>query len=93
MKLVATKEKVQIKWFVWTGGEMFPRESNMRYFRGFDAKCSCGWETKTGGAIQAYVKKQVDNHKWLEHDYQYEISFRKSQSELLVEQLQEIAGA
>ena len=74
MKLVATKEKVKIQWFA-----VLHDRTKMRNTKGFihyawDVKCSCGWESKTGGAIKACVKKIADKHKWLDHDYEYQLS-------------------
>jgi hypothetical protein len=34
-----------------------------------DAECSCGWATKTGGAIKRSVLADVQMHKRLEHNY------------------------
>lgn len=31
---------------------------------GWDAECSCGWGSHTGGAILARVREAVANHKW-----------------------------
>jgi hypothetical protein len=50
MQFVPTTEKIQIKWFVYAGGEKIARVSTMRGRWDWDASCSCGWETKTGGA-------------------------------------------
>lgn len=30
----------------------------------WDASCSCGWESRTGGATKASVQRDVDDHKW-----------------------------
>ena len=40
MKLVPTKEKVQIKLFVWAGDEMIPHTSKMAGKWGWDFECS-----------------------------------------------------
>jgi hypothetical protein len=69
MKLVPSKEKVAIKWFA-----VLHDGSKMRNNKGFshyawDVTCSCGWESKTGGAIKACVQKEVEAHKYTEHDY------------------------
>ena len=69
MKLVATKEKVTIKWFA-----VLHDGSKMRNNKGFihnawEVECSCGWATNTGGAIKAYITKEVEAHKLYEHDY------------------------
>lgn len=69
MKLVPTADKVKITWFVWTGGERFPKTANMRGEWGYDAKCSCGYETRTGGATRKYVENQMRLHKIKDHDY------------------------
>jgi hypothetical protein len=59
-----------IKWFVFAGGYGQPltrlaKTAQMRgHWAGYDAECSCGWASNTGGAIQAYVKSEVDFHKW-----------------------------
>jgi hypothetical protein len=71
MKLVPTKEKVQIKWFVWAGGEMFPKEASMVSYPGYDFECSCGFKSQTGGAIKACIKREIEEHKFYAHDYQY----------------------
>ena len=71
MKLVATTEAVKIAWFVWAGGEKFPREASMRGYVGFDAKCSCGWETKSGGGVRSWIEQEVLDHKSLEHGYEW----------------------
>ena len=74
MKLVPTSEKVTIKWFaVWSDG------SKMRNNKGFihyawDVQCSCGWESRTGGAIKASVARDVDKHKMFVHDYEFVVA-------------------
>lgn len=36
-------------------------------WRAWDASCSCGWESRTGGAIRASVARDVRKHKlWSE---------------------------
>jgi hypothetical protein len=70
MKLEATDQKVQIKWFA-----IFSDGSKMRNSQGFvhnawDVECSCGWATHTGGAIKASVLRDVWAHKRFEHNYQ-----------------------
>lgn len=55
----------RIRWFVWAGGEKLPRESTMRgSWDGWDAECSCGWQSRTGGMIKARVAEAVRRHKW-----------------------------
>lgn len=70
-KLVPTTEKVQIKWFVYAGDHQKIRyESSMRGTWGFDAECSCGWSSKTGGAIYSSVEQEVRFHKIYDHNYE-----------------------
>ena len=67
-KLFPTIEKIQIKWFVINGTEK-SRYTGGIGFRGWEASCSCGWETKTGGAIRASVLRDVHMHKIQDHGY------------------------
>jgi hypothetical protein len=69
MKLIATDTKVTIKWFVYAGEEKIRYNATMRGTWGYDAECSCGWETKTGGAIKSSVQADVELHKTMEHNY------------------------
>jgi hypothetical protein len=69
MKLIATDTKVTIKWFVYAGEEKMRYTSTMRGTWGYDAECSCGWATKTGGAIKRSVLQDVAMHKIMEHNY------------------------
>lgn len=55
----------RIRWFGISGGERIPRNRHMRGGDwGWDVECSCGWRTRTGGAIQAYVRGLVWQHRW-----------------------------
>jgi hypothetical protein len=74
MKLIATDTKVQIKWFVYSMGEKMRHNSTMRGTWGWDAECSCGGESKTGGAIRSSVATDVEMHKRIAHNYRYELS-------------------
>jgi hypothetical protein len=69
MKLVATDAKVQIKWFVYAGNEKIRYTSTMRGTWGYDAECSCGYTTKTGGGVRSYVEDLIESHKRFEHNY------------------------
>jgi hypothetical protein len=73
MKLKATTEKVRISWFVIAGGYKIPYNSTMAGTWGFDAKCSCGWETRTGGATRASVEAEVQSHKHADHGYTWKV--------------------
>jgi hypothetical protein len=44
--------------------ELVPRESTMRGEWPCEAKCSCGWETQTGGGVASWVKQMVQDHKF-----------------------------
>lgn len=49
---------------------LIPRESGMRGPWPCEAKCSCGWETRTGGAVRSFVDAQVASHKFdVEHGF------------------------
>jgi hypothetical protein len=52
-----------ISWFVYLDGELIPREATMRGSWGYEVKCSCGWETRTGGATRSYVQGEARFHK------------------------------
>jgi hypothetical protein len=63
----------KIRWFVYTGArnadgtaEKIRRASTMRgHWRfGYDVECSCGWETRTGGAVRSYIEHEVWSHKY-----------------------------
>jgi hypothetical protein len=79
MKLVATDTKVTIKWFVYAGEEKIAHNSTMRGTWGFDATCSCGWESNTGGGVRSWVKDLVDKHKRFDHNYtwSFDIDYSK----------------
>lgn len=32
-------------------------------FHRFEAECSCGWKTRTGGAIPAYISRVISEHR------------------------------
>jgi hypothetical protein len=70
MKLIPTNDKVKIEIFVYAGDEKIRHTSNMRGEWGYDFKCSCGFETKTGGAIYSYIREQIKDHKIYDHGYE-----------------------
>lgn len=53
----------RIRWYVKSGDEFIPKTKTMRGQWGHDAKCSCGWESRTGGATAAAVQREVKSHK------------------------------
>ena len=73
MKLQATAEKVTISWFVYAGSEKIPHTRSMAGTWGYDATCSCGWETRTGGATRSCVEEEVQFHKSSEHGYAWKM--------------------
>jgi len=70
MKLVPNGDKVKIEIFVYAGDEKIRHTLNMRGEWGYDFKCSCGFETKTGGAIYSYIREQIKDHKIYDHGYE-----------------------
>lgn len=69
MKIVPTNHKAKIKWIA-----VLSDGSKMRNTKGFihyawEAECSCGWKTNTGGAIKAWIRKEIWDHKYIDHDY------------------------
>jgi hypothetical protein len=56
----------RITWWVYAGAERIRRTATMRGQWGFDATCSCGWDSKTGGALERYVRDEVWFHKHIE---------------------------
>jgi hypothetical protein len=64
-----TDTQHRVRWFVYTGGtvdgkpERIPRQASMRGQWGYDAVCSCGWDSRTGGGVRRYVTVLVEDHK------------------------------
>lgn len=73
MKLVPTDTKIQIKWFAVDINGNKSRNNRGFISRGWDVTCSCGWESRTGGAIKASVQRDVDSHKIFVHNYTFEM--------------------
>ena len=63
MTTTQTETKHRIRWYVYAGDEMIPHTATMRGTWGYDAKCSCGWETTTGGAVRSSIEREVWIHK------------------------------
>ena len=60
----------RIRWFVYSGGELIPREATMRGAWPYEARCSCGWETRTGGAVRSFIEREIADHKFdVEHGF------------------------
>lgn len=63
--------KHKISWFAyanaWDGSSRvrLRHSASMRgSWDGWDAECTCGWASHTGGAIKARVAEAVADHKW-----------------------------
>lgn len=67
---VVETERHAIRWF----GRVAPCDEfpdgfvpRTRFMRGrdwgWDVRCSCGWESRTGGAIEASVRRNVAEHR------------------------------
>lgn len=54
----------RVRWFVVVDGERLPRQATMRGTWGYDATCSCGWDSRTGGGTERHVRELVANHRW-----------------------------
>lgn len=58
----------RISWFVYVGfgadRERIPHTATMRGRWDYDAVCTCGWDTRTGGAVRSFIKREVAMHKW-----------------------------
>jgi hypothetical protein len=68
----ATRAAHRATWWVYTGGrdatgghERIRRIATMRgFWPGYDVTCSCGWESRTGGAIRRSVEDKLWNHRY-----------------------------
>jgi len=65
-----TKREHRARWFVYAGGygqplEKIPHQATMRgQWPGYDVQCSCGWESKTGGATRSSVEESLFDHRY-----------------------------
>lgn len=57
----------RIRWFAVAEGLRIPATATMRGSWGWDATCTCGWDSRTGGATKTYVQGEVRTHKLLDH--------------------------
>lgn len=68
---MAVAIKPKIRWWVYVGEgaerERIPHTAKMRGPWGYDATCSCGWDSETGGATYTTVKWAIYFHKLLDH--------------------------
>lgn len=58
-----TTMKHRITWFVVVDGVPHRHKTTMRGSWGYDVTCSCGWQTRTGGAVRRYIREEIDIHK------------------------------
>lgn len=70
--------KPAVKWFGVIGGKTrYPREKGMAAKDwGWDATCSCGWDSGTGGALMSSVKKDVEKHKF-DHEWHSDMATKQ----------------
>ena len=48
--------------------EVLPRTRSMKAregWRSWDVVCSCGWKSRTGGALESYIKREIRIHRLL----------------------------
>lgn len=38
--------------------------AHMRGQWGYDVRCSCGWDSKTGGAVRSFVRRLIEEHRF-----------------------------
>jgi hypothetical protein len=60
-----TTTQHKIRWYVYAGGEKHLHQKTMRGYRAWDAECSCGWRSGTGGGLKSAVQEDVQIHKWM----------------------------
>lgn len=58
-----TATKHSIRWWAVIDGERVRRTSTMKDSGNWDATCSCGWDSRTGGAIMNEVDRMAQAHK------------------------------
>lgn len=56
----------RVRWYGRDGSDVrVPRNRHMNGGDwGWDAVCSCGWQTRTGGAIQERIREAIWSHRW-----------------------------
>lgn len=62
-----TMREHRARWFAYAGpyGERIPHTASMRLHGiGYDVECSCGWESRTGGATRKSVAGMLDDHRY-----------------------------
>lgn len=61
---VETMRAHRARWFVYADSKRIPYVKTMRGQWGYDVVCSCGWDSKTGGAIKRYVAEELWVHRF-----------------------------
>lgn len=59
-----TKAAHKAQWFVYAGGQRIRWQRTMRGTWGYDVVCSCGWDSKTGGATRGSVEDALFDHRY-----------------------------
>jgi hypothetical protein len=59
-----TMREHRATWWVWAGSEKIRHTAKMRGAWGYDATCSCGWESHVGGGTKRYIQEVLDDHRW-----------------------------
>jgi hypothetical protein len=66
--LYVTPETMQahrIRWFGVVGNLRVPRNRHMAAKDwGWDVECSCGWKSRTGGALHVRIREAIEDHRW-----------------------------
>jgi hypothetical protein len=62
---VEQRKAHRITWWVYVGSppERIRHEATMRGQWGWDATCSCGWDSRVGAGLRRAVQARVDEHK------------------------------
>lgn len=61
--MTTNKVSHRVSWYVYVDGQRIRRTASMRGAWAYDVECSCGWYTRTGGAVKSYVDSLVWEHK------------------------------
>jgi hypothetical protein len=65
--MTGADDTARITWWVYAGDELIRRTASMRGLWDYEAMCSCGWHSKTGGATRRYIAEKVQDHKRWDH--------------------------
>lgn len=56
-------ERHRVSRWVYAGDQRIRHTAAMRGAWSWDATCSCGWDSRTGGGTRRYVDEKVADHK------------------------------